>query len=82
MMNEAKKAFEIIEAKGIKVGDRIRIIELKDDPDTRYNGMEGEITIIDSMGQLHGTWAGWPSSSASIDSPSFRRNKLSREAQS
>lgn len=58
MMNEAKKAFEIIEAKGIKVGDRIRIIELNDDPDTRYNGMEGEITIIDSMGQLHGTWGG------------------------
>lgn len=58
MMNEAKKAFEIIEAKGIKVGDRIRIIELKDDPDTRYNGMEGEIDFIDSMGQLHGTWGG------------------------
>lgn len=58
MMNEAKKAFEIIKAKGIKVGDCIRIIELKDDPDTRYNGREGETTLIDSMGQLHGTWGG------------------------
>lgn len=57
-MKEAQKALAIIEAKGIKVGDRIRIIELKDDPDTRYNGMEGEITIIDSMGQLHGTLGG------------------------
>jgi len=43
----------------IKVGDRIRIIRL-DDPyalDT-YNGKEGEVKHIDSLGQLHGTWGG------------------------
>lgn len=58
MTREAQRAFEIIKARGIKVGDRIRIIELKDDPNTSYNGREGEIEFIDSMGQLHGTWGG------------------------
>ena len=45
--------------KEAKVGDRIRIIRL-DDPyalDT-YNGREGEVTLIDDAGQLHGTWGG------------------------
>lgn len=43
----------------VKVGDRIRIIRL-DDPYTpeSYNGREGIVKYIDSMGQLHGTWGG------------------------
>ena len=43
----------------VKVGDRIRIIRL-DDPYTPepYNGREGVVKYIDSMGQLHGTWGG------------------------
>ena len=43
----------------VKQGDRIRIIKL-DDPyalDT-YNGREGVVLHIDSLGQLHGTWGG------------------------
>lgn len=45
--------------KMVKVGDRIRIIRL-DDPYTPepYNGREGVVKYIDSMGQLHGTWGG------------------------
>lgn len=47
----------------IAVVTKIRIVEMWDDGgrDTRareYNGREGEITHIDSMGQLHGTWGG------------------------
>ena len=43
----------------VKVGDRIKIIRL-DDPYTldTYNGKEGEVTLIDDAGQLHGTWGG------------------------
>ena len=43
----------------VKVGDRIRIIRL-DDPYAlnSYNGKEGEVQRIDSLGQLHGTWGG------------------------
>jgi len=40
-----------------KIGDRIRIIALAGEG-TRYQGMEGEVTSIDSLGQLHGTWGG------------------------
>lgn len=45
------------------VGDRIRIIRMDDcngrDAQAReYNGREGVITHIDSIGQLHGTWGG------------------------
>lgn len=40
-----------------KVGDRIRIIHLSGEDD-RYDGKEGVIEHIDSMGQLHGTWGG------------------------
>ena len=45
--------------KEVKVGDRIRIIRL-DDPYAldSYNGREGEVTLIDDAGQLHGTWGG------------------------
>lgn len=39
-----------------KVGDKIRIIEMVDEPD--YNGREGVVEHIDSIGQLHGTWGG------------------------
>ena len=43
----------------VKVGDRIKIISLYDPYalDT-YNGKEGEVTLIDDAGQLHGTWGG------------------------
>ena len=41
----------------MKVGDKIRIIHLSGE-DTRYDGKEGTITYIDSIGQLHGTWGG------------------------
>lgn len=46
-----------------KVGDRIRIIKMddcngKDAQAREYNGREGIITDIDSIGQLHGTWGG------------------------
>lgn len=41
----------------MKVGDKIRITHLSGE-DTRYDGKEGTITYIDSLGQLHGTWGG------------------------
>lgn len=40
----------------MKVGDKIRIIHLRGE-DNRYDGKEGVITHIDSIGQLHGTWS-------------------------
>lgn len=40
----------------VKVGDKIRIIYMKDEPD--YEGVEGVIEHIDDEGQLHGTWGG------------------------
>lgn len=40
----------------VKVGDKIRIIYMKDEPD--YEGAEGVIEHIDDEGQLHGTWGG------------------------
>ena len=39
-----------------KVGDRILIIEMKDEPS--YKGKEGEVLFIDDIGQIHGTWGG------------------------
>lgn len=39
------------------VGDKIRIIHLRDE-DSRYDGKEGTIEFIDSLGQLHGMWGG------------------------
>lgn len=44
-------------AKNIKIGDRIRIIHLEGEDD-RYDGREGVVEMIDSLGQLHGTWGG------------------------
>lgn len=41
----------------MKVGDKIRIIHLRGE-DNRYDGKEGVITHIDSIGQLHGSWGG------------------------
>lgn len=40
-----------------KVGDRIRIIHLNGE-EGRYDGREGIVEYIDSIGQLHGTWGG------------------------
>lgn len=42
----------------VKIGDRIRIIKLDDPYDNSYNGREGIVEYIDSLGQLHGTWGG------------------------
>lgn len=46
-----------------KVGDKIRIVRMddangKDRQAREYNGKEGVVEFIDSMGQLHGTWGG------------------------
>lgn len=43
----------------MKVGDKIRIVKMDDDlSGIEYEGREGVIEFIDSMGQLHGTWGG------------------------
>ena len=56
MISKNLKTNKMVE---VKVGDKIRIIRL-DDPYTveTYNGREGIVSYIDSMGQLHGTWGG------------------------
>ena len=41
----------------MKAGDKIRINHLRGE-DNRYDGKEGTITYIDSLGQLHGDWGG------------------------
>jgi len=41
----------------VKVGDKIRIVHLEGE-DNSYDGKEGEVEHIDSIGQLHGTWGG------------------------
>ena len=38
----------------VKVGDKIRIIYMKDEP--QYTGKVGIVQIIDGIGQIHGTW--------------------------
>ena len=40
-----------------KTGMKIRIIHLEGE-NNAYDGKEGEITYIDAIGQLHGTWGG------------------------
>ncbi len=40
----------------VKIGDKVRIIEMKGEP--QYTGKEGVVTHIDSIGQIHGTWGG------------------------
>ena len=42
----------------VKVGDKIRIISMEDVRANDYNGKEGIVEYIDSIGQLHGTWGG------------------------
>lgn len=42
----------------VKVGDKIHIIYMDDPVGKRYAGKTGEVTHIDSIGQLHGTWGG------------------------
>lgn len=39
-----------------KIGDKIKIINMEDEPN--YIGKEGVIERIDDIGQLHGTWGG------------------------
>lgn len=41
---------------GVKVGDTIHIVKMDGEP--HYDGREGEVLTIDSIGQLHGTWGG------------------------
>lgn len=41
----------------MQVGDKIRIIHLEGE-DGRYDGKEGTVEFIDSLGQLHGSWGG------------------------
>lgn len=41
---------------GFKVGDVIKIIDMEGEP--QYKGKIGEVTTIDDIGQLHGTWGG------------------------
>ena len=40
----------------VKVGDKIKIIHMKDEPG--YDGTIGVVDLIDDAGQLHGTWGG------------------------
>lgn len=39
-----------------EVGMKVRIIRMEGEPS--YSGRIGDITSIDSIGQLHGTWGG------------------------
>lgn len=41
----------------IQTGDKIRILHLEGE-DNRYDGREGTVEFIDSLGQLHGSWGG------------------------
>ena len=40
----------------VKIGDTIKIINMKDEP--HYTNREGVVTHIDDAGQIHGTWGG------------------------
>ena len=40
----------------VNIGDKIKIINMEGEP--HYKDREGEITYIDDMGQIHGTWGG------------------------
>ena len=41
-----------------KVGDLVRIIQMKNHP--QFNGKYGTVTEIDKVGMLHGTWGETP----------------------
>ena len=47
---------EVLVRTNAHVGDLIKIIEMKSDP--QYNGKDGTVTRVDHLGQLHGTWGG------------------------
>ena len=40
----------------VKIGDKIRIIEMSGEP--QYTGREGIVKYIDDAGQIHGDWGG------------------------
>ena len=40
----------------VKVNDKIHIVKMEGE--TGYDGKEGIVQHIDSLGQLHGTWGG------------------------
>lgn len=40
----------------LKIGDKIKIIEMVGEP--HYTGKVGVVELIDSRGQVHGTWGG------------------------
>ena len=40
----------------MKVGDKVRILDMKGEP--QYDGKTGTVTHIDAIGQIHGTWGG------------------------
>jgi hypothetical protein len=42
----------------VKVGDEIKILFLDDIRGVDYIGRTGEVTLIDGIGQIHGTWGG------------------------
>lgn len=41
----------------VKVGDRIKLIRKAES--TKFAGEIGIITLIDEMGNIHGTWSGY-----------------------
>jgi len=40
----------------VKIGDKIRIIEMSGEP--QYTGKEGTVKYIDDAGGIHGSWGG------------------------
>ncbi len=40
----------------VKVGDKIKIIQMDGEPD--YSGKVGIVEHIDGIGQIHGNWGG------------------------
>ncbi len=40
----------------VKVGDKIRIIQMDGEP--QYSGKVGVVEHIDDIGQIHGNWGG------------------------
>lgn len=61
MANGIRLTKEMVEKDfGVHVGDTIKITHMDDPyiPHGSYDGKEGVVELIDSMGQLHGTWGG------------------------
>ena len=40
----------------VKVGDKIKIIQMNGEP--QYSGKTGVVEVIDDIGQIHGSWGG------------------------